>query len=48
MAANIQAQRVNTIYSKIGDLFIYLCFGFLVLYIIEIFRRKPAGNKKYT
>ena len=47
MVSNIQAQRINTIYSKIGDLFVYLCFGFLVLFIIEIFKRKPAGNNAY-
>jgi hypothetical protein len=45
MIANIQAKGVNTIYSMIGDLFIYLCFGFLTAFIIVITIRKPAGNK---
>ncbi len=48
IVSNIQAQRIGTIYSKIGDLVIYLCFGYLLLFIIEKLKRKPAGNKKYT
>ena len=44
MIANIQAKGINTIYSIIGDLFIYLCLGFLLLFIIDLMIRKPAGN----
>jgi len=44
MIANIQAKGINTIYSIIGDLFIYLCLGFLILFIIDVMIRKPAGN----
>lgn len=36
MIANIQAKGINTLYSIIGDLFIYLCFSFLILFIIVI------------
>jgi len=44
MIANIQAKGINTLYSKIGDLFIYLCFGFLIAFIVEITIRKPANT----
>ena len=40
MIANIQAKGIKTIYSVIGDIFIYLCFGFLLLFIIGIIKRK--------
>jgi apolipoprotein N-acyltransferase len=45
MIANIQANGISTIYSMIGDLFISLCFGFLIAFIIVITIRKLAGNK---
>lgn len=44
MIANIQAKGINTLYSMIGDIFIYLCFGFLIAFIIVIAIKKPAGN----
>lgn len=44
MIANIQAKGINTLYSMIGDLFIYLCFGFLIAFIIVLAIKKPAGN----
>jgi len=48
MVANIQVKGIKTIYSVIGNIFIYFCFGFLILFTIEVMKRKPAGNKKYT
>lgn len=40
MVANTPAKGINTLYSIIGDLFIYLCFGFLFLMVIT--KRKSA------
>ena len=34
MIANIQTKRIITIFSLIGDLYIYLCIGFLIVFII--------------
>ena len=39
MLANIQAKGINTLFSLIGNLFIYLCFGFLMLFIIIEIRK---------
>ncbi len=38
MWANLPAKGVKTIYSVIGDVFVYLCIGFVVLYVF--FKRK--------
>jgi len=46
MIANIQAKGIETIYSVIGDIFICFCFGFLILFTIDVMKRKPAGNKR--
>ena len=45
MIANIKAKRINTLYSTIGDLFIYICFGFLIAFILVITLRNPAVKK---
>jgi apolipoprotein N-acyltransferase len=39
MLANIPAKGVKTIYTTIGDLFIYLCFGFLMMFTIAVIRK---------
>ena len=45
MIANIPAKGINTFYSMVGDLFIYLCFGFLIMFFIVITIGKPVGYK---
>jgi len=34
MAAHLPAQRVFTMYSQIGDLFVYACMGFIFIYLM--------------
>ena len=45
MISNVQAKRIYTIHSTIGDLFIYLCLGFFIVFMIDVMIRKPAGKK---
>lgn len=44
MVANIPSKGLDTIYSKIGDLFIYLCIGFIIVLVIGFVLRKPIRN----
>lgn len=41
---NIQAKGINTLYSMIGDLFIYLCFAYLIVFIIAITIKKTVAK----
>ena len=44
MIANIRSKGLDTIYSKIGDLFIYLCIGFIIVFAINLIIKEPEGN----
>ncbi len=46
MIANLSSQRVTTVYSLIGDVFIYLCFIFVGVFFAGIvrMRRKEAAQ----
>ena len=44
LISNIPVERVKTIYSIIGDLLVYLCFGFILVFFISVMIKKPAGN----
>lgn len=48
MISNIQSTGFDTIYSKIGDLFIYLCFASIIVFIVILLRNKPAGKTRYS
>jgi apolipoprotein N-acyltransferase len=45
---NIPTRGVNTIYSRIGDLFAYLCLAALVLLTVRAFtpRKQPAAPRR--
>lgn len=40
MIANLPSKGVTTTYSMVGDLFIYLCFGFLLVFFLVTVNRK--------
>jgi apolipoprotein N-acyltransferase len=44
LISDIRTKGTKTVYSVIGDLFVYLCFGFLMVFIITVIARKPEGN----
>lgn len=45
LISNVPTKGFRTTYSKIGDLFIYLNFGFIFLFIIVIFKKKSFNKK---
>jgi apolipoprotein N-acyltransferase len=45
LVATLPIHSVRTIYSRIGDLFAYLCIGGLILLTIWAFRRHKAPSK---
>jgi len=48
LISNIPVERVKTIFSIIGDLLVYFCFGFILVFFISVMIKKPAGNTQYT
>jgi apolipoprotein N-acyltransferase len=44
LISNIPVKGVSTLYSVIGDLFVYLCFGFILAFFTILIIKKPAGN----
>lgn len=40
MIADLPVHRINTMYSIIGDIFIYLCFSFVIFFFISVSREK--------
>ena len=44
MLAELPAKKTATLYSVIGDSFVYVCFGLLVLLITKIYKRKDEKS----
>lgn len=46
MLAELPIKRITTIYSVIGDSFVYACIGMLILIFISIYRRQYEKNSR--
>ena len=46
MLAELPTKRTTTLYSIIGDSFVYACFGLLVLLITTIYRKQDKKNSR--
>ena len=46
MITHLPAKGTTTLYSVIGDSFVYLCFGFIVFVLLNIFRSKSYNSTK--
>jgi apolipoprotein N-acyltransferase len=44
LISNVPMKGVSTFYSMIGDLFIYICFGFIAIFLTLSIIKKPAGD----
>ncbi len=44
LISNIPVKGISTLYSVIGDLFVYMCFGFILVFFTLLIIKKPAGN----
>ncbi|MBK9980948.1 MAG: hypothetical protein IPP15_00750 [Saprospiraceae bacterium] len=48
MMAHLPVHGVTTVYSVIGDCFLYLCMAFMVLFFISVFRSTNQNNAAKT
>ncbi len=46
MIAELPTKRIPTLYSIIGDSFVYACFGFLFLLLLTILKQKDEKNSR--
>jgi apolipoprotein N-acyltransferase len=47
LISNVPAKGVSTLYSVIGDLFVYMCFGFILVFFTLLIIKKPAAKDGY-
>ena len=48
MVAELPTKKITTLYGIIGDLFIYCCFGILIVVFVSIYTQKKLTNKLNT
>ena len=46
MFAELPTKRITTLYSIIGDLFIYACFGLVILIFITFYSQQDKKNSR--
>jgi apolipoprotein N-acyltransferase len=47
LISTVPAKGVSTLYSVIGDLFVYMCFGFILVFFTLLIIKKPAAKDGY-